>query len=83
MDVGCECVISDKWIPKNISTGLLDIDGREIKTSDKISLNGCTSSTAIVGKTERGFVLFFGSKNGSCEWRLSNKTINEHSIQVI
>lgn len=83
MDVGHGCVISDRWIPKNISTSLIDINGTVIKTSNKIKLNGCTSSEAIVGKTANGFVLFFGSENGSVQWYLNAETIKEHSIEVI
>ena len=83
MHVGNDCYIDDKWIPKNIKTGLLDIKGKEIITSNKVTLNGCTSSEAIVGKTKRGFELFFGSKNGSVSWVLDDEIIKECDICVI
>lgn len=35
INVGHDCYIDSKWIPNNISTGLYDINGVEIKTSNK------------------------------------------------
>lgn len=83
MDIGNNCRIDDKWIPKNVSTGMFDIKGKEIKTSNKITLNGCTSREAIVGKTEKEFVLFFGLDIGSCMWQLDTELINKHKVQVM
>lgn len=50
MNVGKNCYIDDKWIPTGLFTGLYDIEGNEIYTSNKISVCGCSSETAIVGK---------------------------------
>lgn len=83
MDVGYNCTIADKWIPKGVPTGLLDINGIEIKTADTVNLRGCTSTKAIVGKTDRGFELFFGSENGSVGWSMDNEIIKKHKVQVI
>lgn len=83
INVGCDCYIDSKWIPNNILTGLYDINGVEIKTSNKIKLNGCTSTIAIIGKSEEGFMIYFGSKNGSIGWNLDNKTIMKHSIRIL
>lgn len=84
MDVGGGCTISDKWILKDIPTGLLDINGKEIKTSNVVKLNGCRSSRAVVGKTEEGkFALYFGVEGVSVRWWLDDKSIKQHSIQVI
>lgn len=83
MNVGKNCYIDDKWIPTGLFTGLYDIEGKEIYTSNKISVCGCSSETAIVGKTDSGFKLFFGSDNGSVQWDLDEKTIKEHRIRVL
>lgn len=83
MDVGHNCFISDKWIPKGLSTNLFDINGQEIKTSDTVCLDGCTSTKAIVGKTDEGFMLFFGSDNGSVGWHLNIKTIKNNKVRVV
>ncbi|NGU31101.1 hypothetical protein G6Z34_13500 [Clostridium perfringens] len=83
VNVGYDCYIDSRWIPNNTLTGLYDINGVEIKTSNKIKLNGCTSTIAIIGKSEEGFMIYFGSKNGSVGWSLDNKTIMEHSIRVL
>lgn len=82
VNVGHDCYIDSRWIPENIPTGLYDINGIEIKTSNKIKLNGCSSTTAIIGKSEKGFRIYFGSNNGSIGWDLDDKTIIEHSIRV-
>ncbi|HFD2052200.1 hypothetical protein QTH47_13185 [Clostridium perfringens] len=82
INIGHDCYIDSRWIPENIPTGLYDINGIEIKTSNKIKLNGCTSTIAIIGKSEEEFMIYFGSKNGSVGWNLDNKTIIEHSIRV-
>lgn len=54
----------------------------ESKLKHQIKLNGCSSTTAIIGKSEGEFMIYFGSKNGSVGWNLDNKTIIEHSIRV-
>jgi len=82
MYVGEKCHISDKWIPKNILTGLYDINGKEIETSNIVKLRGCTSDNAIIGLCDSGFVIFFGSKNGSVMWHLDKKLIVEHHVEV-
>ena len=82
MHVGNGCYIADDWILENVLTGLYDINGKEIKTSNKVNLWGCTSDNAIVGLCDSGFVLFFGSKNGSVMWHLNEKMIKEHHITV-
>lgn len=83
MHVGCGHSIDNKWIPENISTGLTDIHGVELKTSNHVKLRGCRSDTAIVGQDEKGFVLFFGTDNGSCMWHLNTDTIKEHHIELV
>lgn len=83
VNIGCDCYIDGRWIPENVSTGLYDINGVEIKTSNKIKLNGCSARTAIIGKAEERFWIYFGSKNGSVGWDLDNETIIEHSIRVL
>lgn len=83
MDVGHGCIINDRWIPRGMDTGLIDINGKSIKTANKVKLNGCSSTTAIVGKNETRFMLYFGSENGSVGWFLNEKSIKQHSIKVI
>lgn len=83
MNVGYDCYISDRWIPKGIFTGLLDIEGNKIYTADWVSLCGCTSKKAIIGKNDIGFRLYFGSLDGSIGWNLDEKTIKEHRIKVL
>ena len=84
MDVGKGCTISDQWIPHGLATGIVDIEGNEIKTRDKIQLNGCTSRYAIVGKDSREkFMIFFGSDNGSVGWNLSQETVYRNSIKIV
>lgn len=83
MDIGYGCHISDRWIPKGIFTGLLDIEGNRIYTSDWVSLCGCTSKKAIVGKNDTGFRLYFGNLNGSVGWDLDYETILKHKIRVL
>ncbi|MBB6622047.1 hypothetical protein H7E67_01260 [Clostridium gasigenes] len=83
MNIGHDCFIDDRWIPDSEPTGLIDGNGVEIKTRDKVTLAGCRTSTAIVGKTDRGFQLFIGSENGSCGWILDEKVVKEHHIEVI
>lgn len=82
MDIGEGCYISDKWIPKGVSTGFLDVNGKEIKTSDWVSLCGCTSKKAIIGRDENCFRLYFGSPNGSVGWDLTEEVINKNKIMV-
>lgn len=83
MDVGKGCCISDNWIPKGVSTDLRDINGNMLKTADKVQLDGCTSSHAIIGRDADGkFMLFFGSNNGSVGWHLTQKTIDTHNIRL-
>jgi len=82
MHVGEGCHISDKWIPNNITTELYDINNKEIKTSNRVKLRGCTSDNGIIGLCDSGFVIFFGSKNGSVMWHLDKKVIAKHHIKV-
>lgn len=81
--IGCNCYVDSKWIPKRIPTGLYDINGVEIKTSDTITLTGCSSKTAIIGKTPEKIWIYFGSINGSIGWWLDERTIKNHNIKVI
>lgn len=84
MDIGYGHKISDKWVPKDIPAGLKDINNIEIRTSNKVSVSGCKSTTAIVGKTDdEGFVLFFGTEDASVMWHLNEETINKHNISII
>lgn len=83
MNVGKGCYIADKWIPKGVSTGLCDIEGSIIFTSDRVEIRGCTSSVGVIGKSDLGFRIFFGSDSGSVEWDLDEETINRHKIKVI
>lgn len=83
MDIGCSCVVSDRFFKNKEFTGYLDIYGNKIYVSDKVKLRGCTSEVALIGKTDNGFKLFFGSTNGSVQWHLNNNTIISHKIQVI
>lgn len=77
------CWIDDKWIPRGIFTGYLDVSGNKIQTSDRVSLCGCSSMSAIVGETDRGFELFFGSPNGLVVWSLNGDRVRGHKIKVI
>ncbi len=84
MNVGRGCIISDKWIPKNISTGILDINGKIIMTANKVQLSGCTSEFAIVGRNmSDNFVMYFGSDNGSVSWYLTQENANKHKVRVL
>ena len=85
MDVGKGCIISDKWIPKGKSTGLTDINGNEIKTSNIVQLNGCSSSYAIVGLNtdNQTLMLFFGSERGSVGWHLNQERVNKNKVRII
>lgn len=83
MDIGDGCYISDRWVPKRIFTGFLDIEGKEIYTSDCVSLCGCTSKKAIIGRNENCFRLYFGSSNGSVGWDLNRETILKHNIRLL
>ncbi|WP_090739359.1 hypothetical protein [Paenibacillus sp. Mc5Re-14] len=84
MDVGRGCLISDKWIPKGIYTGVEDLNGKSIMTSDKITLTGCSSRFAYVGKDMDGlFVLYFGSNSGSVAWDLNEKVVQKNKVRVV
>lgn len=84
MGVGKGCTIEDKWIPKGIDTNVLDINGRAVRTADKVKLNGCTSGYAIVGRDMfGGFVLYFGSDNGSVSWDLTQELVEKRKIKVV
>lgn len=74
MDVGMNCIISDEWLPPGLPTGIFDVNGKELKTRSKVSLRGCTSRFAYVGKSLGDeFVLYFGSKDGSTSWDLTQE----------
>ncbi|MNL90957.1 hypothetical protein D3C81_06800 [compost metagenome] len=82
MDIGYGCKIFDKWIPKGEPTGWVDIQGKEIRAGDIVSLTGSTSKYAVVCKFSNGFYLAFGSNIGSVGWQLDVKTIEEHNVCV-
>lgn len=83
MDVGNGCVISDKWIPEGVPTGLLDNQGIPLKTRDTVVLTGCTSDTAIIGFNSKGeTMLYFGSKNGSVGWNITEETIKKNKVTL-
>lgn len=82
--VGGNSFISRNWIPLGEPTGLLDANGRELKTSDVVELNGCMSNTAIVGRSMEGlYMIFFGIDNISVGWDLNEKSIKQHKIHLI
>lgn len=84
MDIGNGYSVSDEWVPKGIPTCVLDVNGKIIVTADKVKLNGCTSKTAIVGKDMYGkFVLFFGGRNASVSWNLTQGISDEHKVCVL
>lgn len=83
MDVGNGHKISDKWIPEGVATGLLDIDGSLLHTRDTVRLSGCTSKTAVIGVNSKGeFMLYFGGKDGSVGWHLTEKTILKNKVTL-
>lgn len=85
MNVGHGATISDKWIPKDIPTGLLDIEGVEIKTRDRVRLNGCTARHAVIGYDIDGktLMLFFGTDKGvSVGWNLNEERIKTNKVIV-
>lgn len=83
MNVGCDCIISDKFFKSKEFTGYLDICGNKIYVSNKVKITGCSSSEAIVGKIDNSFYIFFGSDIGSIQWNLDEDTIKNHKLKVI
>ncbi|ASA22618.1 hypothetical protein [Paenibacillus donghaensis] len=83
MDVGHGCYISDKWIPIGLPTGIYDVEGNHLETSNKVRLNGCGSKYAFVGKSMQDkFGLYFGSEHGSVLWYLDEETIQKHKVRL-
>lgn len=84
MNVGNGQLISNKWIPKGVDTGLVDINNIGIKTRDIVSVCGCMQKYAVVGKDMNGrFCIFFGTKEHSVEWFLDQEEVNRHKIKVV
>lgn len=84
MDVGNGAIISDKWIPVGVSTGLHYKNGVEVKTADKVKLNGCGAKYAFVGRDSRGvLMLFMGRDDGvSIGWELDQELIDEKDVRL-
>lgn len=63
--------------------GKKEIANVKIKTSDRIILTSVGNSKAIMGKIEKRFVLFFGTKRGLITWDLDEDLTIRYKVRVV
>lgn len=80
MNVGGGAFISNKYFPlPSENTRLVDSAGEVLYTGDVVEIRGCRARYGIIGRSfgsEVSYSLYFGVNGRSCEWHLSQDTLD-------